>query len=80
MYERTTERQHLSVANVLSAPTDVTFSRPQDHLMDNKPGPSVLGTLIGTASHCVINVNMAGPAGVQTEKHDNLLELRQTVL
>ena len=46
--------------------------------MDNKPGPSgnlSLGTLMGTASHCVMNVNMAGPSLLQTEKHNEQLEV-----
>ena len=62
-YERTTAAQHLAVAKVLSASSDVRFSDTND-----KPGPSsnVCGipgfaTTIGTASHCVINVNMGQP-------------------
>ena len=60
--------QSLSVANVLSAPTNVGFSRSQDRL-------GSLGSLIGTASNCVINVNMAGPSVVQTERKKEQLEV-----
>ena len=67
-YERTTEMQSLSVANVLSAPTNVAFSRSQDRSQDRLGS---LGSLIGTASNYVINVNMAGPSVVQTEKKRN---------
>ena len=34
-----------------------------------------LGSLIGTASNCVINVNMAGPSVVQTERKKEQLEV-----
>ena len=71
-YQRTTAAQHLAVAKVLSASSsDVRFSDTND-----KPGPSsnVCGipgfaTMIGTASHCVINVNMGQPSVTHTEKH-----------
>ena len=62
----------LSVANVLSAPTNVGFSRSQDRSQDRLGS---LGSLIGTASNCVINVNMAGPSVVQTERKKEQLEV-----
>ena len=74
-YERTTEMQSLSVVNVLSAPTNVEFSRSQDRLQDRSQDRlGCLGSLIGTALNCVINVNMAGHSVVQRKKKE-LLEV-----
>ena len=66
LYERTTASQHQSVAKVLSAPSDVTFSSTEN--AKDCGGNLSLGTVIGSASHCVINVHKAAPPVLQTEK------------
>ena len=73
LYERTTANQHLSVANVLSSPSDVKFSGEQHDSKHCGSDNLSLSSIIGTASHCVINVNMTTPA-VQKEKKEVVLQ------
>ena len=73
LYERTTASQHQSVAKVLSAPSDVTFSSTEN--AKDCGGNLSLGTVIGSASHCVINVHMAAPPVLQTEKQQEEVAL-----
>ena len=76
-YERTTAAQHLSVASVFSSSSDVRFSDTT-----GKPGPSTTSisgipgfpSMIGTASNCVININLGQPSITHTEKRCEQLQ------
>ena len=84
-YERTTATQHLSVANVLSSSSNVSFSDAKDKppsangtatamSVNSTTGIPGIATMIGTASHCVINVNIGGPSMINTEKQREELQ------
>ena len=79
-YERTTETQNLSVANVLSSSSNVSFLDAKDTVNctavsgNGTSGIPRIATVIGTASHCVINVNIGGPSMINTEKQSEELQ------
>lgn len=72
-YERTTETQNLSVANVsfLDAKDTVNCTAVSGNGTSGIPR---IATVIGTASHCVINVNIGGPSMINTEKQSEELQ------
>ena len=82
IYERTTAGQHLSVANVLSSSFDVTFSdaKGKSPSVNSTCGIPGLATMIGTASHCIINVNLGGPSMINTERQREELEYEDKTL
>ena len=62
MYERTTQSQHMAVSPILSSDTDMGFEEAHSDVKKSNFQPGVgfsLSSLIGQASHCVINVNFA---------------------
>ena len=75
-YERTTATQNLSIANVLSSSSNISFlDKPQsvngtgngtvsvnDTRVNDTSSIPRIATMIGTASHCVINVNIGAPS------------------
>ena len=75
-YECTTAAQHLSVANVLTSSSDVTFSDAKGNppSVNSTCGIPGIASMIGTASHCVIHVNMSGPSMIKTERQREELE------